>query len=407
MIFSLVVYLSEVSYQRVYYYYSPVAFDSMSGVADPYDPFKDLSFNISSSLHQITDKISHLTGGGSTENNSSNTSVSENGTSFTVTQVVTASPQATSGGRRQQDNGATSASTTSNPVISTAPEDQAGLNTATTTWIREGDAVLLYQPTIAPFAAGIMLSVLVFTFGYISGGHYNPAISLGVYLLARVISITNAVAYAIAHFIGSIIGIGFAVLISGGMSLEEARELYPGQNFSQSNLLLNSYAVLANTNNNSRNSTQVGKYAPKQTIFGIFSPDLMPSPQPDYSLGHNGASAFLRIFLTEAIFSAALITVVLHTCYSKNRNNQTYGFSIGMCLTCCLFAVGGIRGGVFNPALAAALHLWRCFLTHQCDFHFTWVYFAGPAAGAFAAALFFKMVHPEHNTAEQQEDNLY
>jgi aquaporin Z len=55
------------------------------------------------------------------------------------------------------------------------------------------------------FAFGLVLFALAYAIGPISGAHVNPAVTLGVLLAGR-ISITDALAYWVAQFLGGIAG---------------------------------------------------------------------------------------------------------------------------------------------------------------------------------------------------------
>ena len=57
---------------------------------------------------------------------------------------------------------------------------------------------------IAPLAIGAALMVMVFAGGHISGGHYNPAVTLGVLIRGKV-KATDVVPYMIAQFAGAAI----------------------------------------------------------------------------------------------------------------------------------------------------------------------------------------------------------
>jgi aquaporin Z len=57
---------------------------------------------------------------------------------------------------------------------------------------------------IAPLAIGAALMVMVFAGGHISGGHYNPAVTLGVLIRGKV-KPADAVPYWIAQFIAAAI----------------------------------------------------------------------------------------------------------------------------------------------------------------------------------------------------------
>jgi MIP family channel proteins len=54
------------------------------------------------------------------------------------------------------------------------------------------------------FAHGLALALMVSAFGYISGGHFNPAVSIGV-AIARKITPVNAVLYIVAQCVGAVI----------------------------------------------------------------------------------------------------------------------------------------------------------------------------------------------------------
>lgn len=58
--------------------------------------------------------------------------------------------------------------------------------------------------TLAPLAIGSVLAVMVFAGAHVSGGHYNPAISLAVYLRGK-LSVKDLGAYWLAQMIGAII----------------------------------------------------------------------------------------------------------------------------------------------------------------------------------------------------------
>ncbi len=57
---------------------------------------------------------------------------------------------------------------------------------------------------IAPLAIGSALMVMVYAGGHISGGHYNPAVTLGVWLRGRCAS-KDVVPYWVAQFVGAVI----------------------------------------------------------------------------------------------------------------------------------------------------------------------------------------------------------
>ena len=54
-----------------------------------------------------------------------------------------------------------------------------------------------------PLAAGATLMVMIYAGGHISGGHYNPAVTMAA-LVRRRIGITDAVAYWIVQVVGGV-----------------------------------------------------------------------------------------------------------------------------------------------------------------------------------------------------------
>jgi aquaporin Z len=55
---------------------------------------------------------------------------------------------------------------------------------------------------IAPLAIGAMLMVMVYAGGHVSGGHYNPAVTLAVVLRGKC-EVLDALAYWVAQFMGA------------------------------------------------------------------------------------------------------------------------------------------------------------------------------------------------------------
>ena len=97
-----------------------------------------------------------------------------------------------------------------------------------------------------------------------------------------------------------------------------------------------------------------------------------------------------KALTAELLFTFALTYVVLNVATAKGtENNQFYGLAIGMTVMTGAFAVGGISGGAFNPAVAVALGIMRLV-----DISQIWIHISGTLAGATLAALVFKLVNP-------------
>lgn len=68
----------------------------------------------------------------------------------------------------------------------------------------------------APLAIGSILAVMIFAGGHISGGHYNPAVSLAVFL-ARKLSKRDLWVYWLAQFLASIIAALLTIYLKDGV----------------------------------------------------------------------------------------------------------------------------------------------------------------------------------------------
>jgi len=145
---------------------------------------------------------------------------------------------------------------------------------------------------LAPLAIGSALMIMVYAGGHISGGHYNPAVTLGVALRGK-ISWADAVPYWIAQFIG---GVAAAAAVS---------------------------------------------FIKATAVGGL------PAPA--------GAAAYTipAQLLVEFLFTFALVYVVLNSATAKGtEGNSFYGLAIGFTVVVGAFAAGPVSGGAFNPAVA-------------------------------------------------------
>ena len=69
---------------------------------------------------------------------------------------------------------------------------------------------------MAPLAIGSILAVMVFAGGHISGAHYNPAVSLAVFLRGK-FKVKDLVLYWIVQFVAAIIGAYLTIYFKGGV----------------------------------------------------------------------------------------------------------------------------------------------------------------------------------------------
>jgi aquaporin Z len=186
---------------------------------------------------------------------------------------------------------------------------------------------VLSHSVFTPLAAGATLMVMIYAGGHISGGHYNPAVTMAA-LVRRRIGLGEAVGYWLAQVVGGVVAgvIGRAVV--------------------------NPSAVRALT-----------------------------------LTGHAKAAAAV----VELLITFALCYVMLNVATSKDQpGNGFFGLAIGFTVTAGAFAVGGISGGLFNPAVTlggatAGLFAWSTI----------WVYLVVQLGAGIAAGLAFLVLNPD------------
>ena len=95
--------------------------------------------------------------------------------------------------------------------------------------------------------------------------------------------------------------------------------------------------------------------------------------------------------LAEFLFTFALAYVVLNVATAKaTAGNSFYGLAIGFTVVVGAFAVGGISGGAFNPAVAIGATIMGLFKVS-----YVWVHIVADLAGGLVAGLLFKFLNPE------------
>src|SRR5579859_4612326 len=80
------------------------------------------------------------------------------------------------------------------------------------------------------------------------------------------------------------------------------------------------------------------------------------------------------------------------TAAKGTAGNSHYGLAIGFTVVVGAYAVGGISGGVFNPAIAFGISMLGLSAWSNI-----WIYLVADFAGAAAAAMAFKVVNPGDN----------
>ena len=185
-----------------------------------------------------------------------------------------------------------------------------------------------------PIAVGAILIAMVYIGWHISGAHYNPAITLAVWIRGK-IDLKNAVAYIFAQLLGA-----FAASIVF-------------------------YLIQERT------------FAPAPTV---------------------GVEIWKSILL-ELLFTFALCSVFLELATTdKLKGNYIYGLAIGFTFLGAIYAIGGISGGVLNPAAAFGPQLMDT-LEGGSGLDKFYIYFIGCFGGGALSAIVYKLLNS--NDAKQ------
>jgi len=177
---------------------------------------------------------------------------------------------------------------------------------------------------LAPLVIGSALMIMVYAGGHVSGGHYNPAVTLAVWLRGRCPS-ADVPGYWVSQIIGAFAASALALYLKGNPTLTPAEI------------------------------------------------KIVPS------------------FIAELVGTFALAYVVLNVATAKaTAGNSNYGLAIGFTVVVMAYALGGISGGAFNPAIATGITVMH--IEKLANF---WIYLVGDFAAAALAATVFKFLNPE------------
>jgi MIP family channel proteins len=173
-----------------------------------------------------------------------------------------------------------------------------------------------------------LLFGLIVMFGIVSGGHFNPAVTLAVLAIRRISSM-DALIYMLAQLSGGVLG----ALLCKGLLLDEGRA----------------------------------------TNYG--------AAQVSGLLGGNFQGAII-----EMIGTFCLVMVILAAVFSKKSVKDWAPLAIGVTLGFIVMVGGPLDGGSFNPAR------WFGPALVGNEWGGVWPYIVGPIVGSLAAVGVFKFV---------------
>ena len=106
-----------------------------------------------------------------------------------------------------------------------------------------------------------------------------------------------------------------------------------------------------------------------------------------------GASA-AQAFLAEALFTFALVLVILNVATAKaTEGNDYYGLAIGFTVMAGAVAVGNVSGAAFNPAVGTGPIVFQAIFAGG-SLENLWLYWAAPLAGSVVAVAAFAVQEP-------------
>ncbi len=187
-------------------------------------------------------------------------------------------------------------------------------------------------------AFGLTVLTMIYAVGHISGAHFNPAVSIGLWLGGR-FEAKNLLPYIIAQLLGAIAGAGILYLIASGKSGFEA-----------------------------------GGFAANG--YGEHSPG-----------GYNMSSALI----VEVVMTFMFLIIILGATHSKAPKGFA-GLAIGLGLTLIHLISIPVTNTSVNPARSTSQAL---FADGSWAMGQLWLFWVAPILGAALAGLVYKFMAPE------------
>ena len=193
------------------------------------------------------------------------------------------------------------------------------------------------NPLSASLAAGLALSAAMLAFGYLSGGHFNPAVTVGNAIAGR-IRLPEAAGYLAAQLAGALLGV------------------------------LTLFAILST----------VPKISDTKAAF-----DTVSARFGEHSIIQ---APMAGVLLVEVLGAALLVAVYLGSTSDRNPSRAAAPFAVGL-TTAVLLQLGQAVGNTpFNPARATASALF----SNADALGQLWLFWVAPLVGAVLAGLVFR-----------------
>ncbi|MFQ6112825.1 MAG: MIP/aquaporin family protein [bacterium] len=174
-------------------------------------------------------------------------------------------------------------------------------------------------------AHGLVLAIMVSATGHISGGHVNPAVTIG-FMVTRRIEIVKGTGYIVSQLVGAVLA-GFA-------------------------------------------------------LRAIFSPEVWSASNLGTPALNAGVPFWNGVYI-EAILTFFLVFTIFATAVDSRAPRNIYGFAIGLVLTFDILMGGPLTGASMNPARTFGPAVASGYFSNHL------VYWIGPIVGGAVAALVY------------------
>jgi len=196
---------------------------------------------------------------------------------------------------------------------------------------------VVYGGDFAAIGVSAIGGVMIYIFGRVSGAHFNPAISLALFIRQKLSALEFGL-YVAAQIVGSFIACLLFVLVRRG---------------------------------------KFNNFAGNEIPLSMYDPN---------DLDKDGWSYF-GAFLMEVILTFILIMFILASCERDNYLGPSLGLAFSLTLLACSIIGGGVSGCSMNPARSLAPAFMQLFNgENKNPIKQIWIYLVGPFLGGIIAA---------------------
>ena len=196
---------------------------------------------------------------------------------------------------------------------------------------------VVYGGNFAAIGVSAIGGVMIYIFGRVSGAHFNPAISLALFIRQKLSALEFGL-YVAAQIVSSFIACLLFVLVRRGK-------------------------------------------------FNNFAGNEIPLNMYDPNDGDKDGWSYFGAFLMEVILTFILIMFILASCERDNYLGPSLGLAFSLTLLACSIIGGGVSGCSMNPARSLAPAFMQLFNgENKNPIKQIWIYLVGPFLGGIIAA---------------------